>query len=82
MFSKSSGPGRNTVPFESHRLAPRTYRIVVGNLVQGEYGFLPPTGMVNKDIRGSGADLRFFGELEPSWTFLSSETIVFQIQTV
>jgi hypothetical protein len=53
MFSKSSGPGRNAVPFEFHPLAPRTYRVSIGNLAQGEYGFLPPNGLDNKNAQAS-----------------------------
>lgn len=59
LFSKSSGPGRNAVPFEFHRLAPRTYRISAGNLPRGEYGFLPPIGMDNKNVHANGRILTF-----------------------
>jgi hypothetical protein len=31
------------IPFESKKIAPRTYEIVVPNLGPGEYGLLPPS---------------------------------------
>jgi hypothetical protein len=38
----SGGATRDLVPFESTKLAPRTYRIPLPNLGSGEYGLLPP----------------------------------------
>ena len=40
----SGGATRDTVPFESKKIAPRTYQIVLPNLGTGEYGILPPSG--------------------------------------
>ena len=40
----SGGATRDLVPFESKKLAPRTYEIILPNLGGGEYGFLPPAG--------------------------------------
>jgi hypothetical protein len=39
----SGGATRDLVPFESKKIAPRTYEIVLPNLGAGEYGLLPPT---------------------------------------
>jgi len=38
----SGGATRDMVPFESKKIAPRTYTIVMPTLSAGEYGFLPP----------------------------------------
>jgi hypothetical protein len=38
----SGGATRDLIPFESKKLAPRTYEIVLPNLGSGEYGLLPP----------------------------------------
>jgi hypothetical protein len=59
MFSKSSGPGRNAVQFEFHTLAPRTYRININDLAQGEYGFLPPVGVDNRNAQANGRIFTF-----------------------
>jgi hypothetical protein len=40
----SGGATRDLVPFESKKLAPRTYEVILPNLGAGEYGFLPPSG--------------------------------------
>jgi hypothetical protein len=40
----SGGATRDTVPFESKKIAARTYQIVLPNLGPGEYGILPPSG--------------------------------------
>jgi len=39
----SGGATRDLVPFESKKIAPRTYEIILPNLGSGEYGLLPPT---------------------------------------
>jgi len=39
----SGGATRDMIPFESKKIAPRTYEIVVPNLGAGEYGLLPPS---------------------------------------
>jgi hypothetical protein len=46
----SGGATRDLVPFESKKLAPRTYEIILPNLGSGEYGFLSPAG---SDATGS-----------------------------
>lgn len=48
-----SGSERNRVPFESERLAPRTFRIRLSNLTPGEYGLLPP-GMAGANVTSIG----------------------------
>ena len=39
----SGGATRDIVPFESKKIAPRTYEIVLPSLGSGEFGLLPPT---------------------------------------
>jgi hypothetical protein len=39
----SGGATRDLVPFESKKIAPRTYQVTLPNLGTGEYGILPPT---------------------------------------
>jgi hypothetical protein len=38
----SGGATRDLVPFESKKIAPRTFEIVLPNLGSGDYGLLPP----------------------------------------
>lgn len=38
----SGGATRDLLPFESKKIAPRTYQIVLPNVGSGEYGLLPP----------------------------------------
>ena len=40
----SSGLDKNAVEFKFEKIAPRVYRVTLGNLSKGEYGFLPPGG--------------------------------------
>ena len=40
----SSGLNKNAVEFQFEKIAPRVYRVTLGNLPKGEYGFLPPGG--------------------------------------
>jgi hypothetical protein len=56
VFHSSGGAERDTVDFESKKLAPRTYSITVaGKLAPGEYGFLPPSTMnTGKSLASSG----------------------------
>lgn len=39
----SGGATRDLMEFESKKIAPRTYEIVLANIGSGEYGLLPPT---------------------------------------
>ena len=54
VIHQSSGSGRNSLDCESVKLAPRTYRVTLGTLPTGEYGFLPPIGPENQSARASG----------------------------
>jgi hypothetical protein len=54
VLHKSSGPARNTVEFNSEKLARHTYRVRLANLPPGEYGFLPPIGARNHSASASG----------------------------
>jgi hypothetical protein len=40
----SGGATRDLVPFESKKMAPRTYEVVLPNIGSGDYGLLPPAG--------------------------------------
>ena len=40
----SGGATRDLVAFESKKVAPRTYQIVLPNIGSGEFGLLPPAG--------------------------------------
>ena len=40
----SGGATRDIIPFDSKKIAARTYQVVVPNLGPGEYGLLPPAG--------------------------------------
>jgi len=40
----SGGATRDLIPFESKKIAPRTYEIVLPNLGGGDFGLLPPAG--------------------------------------
>ena len=40
----SGGATRDLVPFESKKIAPRTYEIVLPSLGGGDFGLLPPAG--------------------------------------
>ncbi len=59
----SSGAGKNSLDFDAVKLAPRTYRVKLGNLAAGEYGFLPPIGPANQSASGSGR-IYSFGVVE------------------
>ncbi len=56
VFHQSSGAERDTVEFQSKRVAPRTYILTIsGPLAPGEYGFLPPMTMnTGKNLASSG----------------------------
>jgi hypothetical protein len=44
----SSGAARDSVDFESKKIAPRVYQVALGqDLGKGEYGFLAPTDTGN-----------------------------------
>jgi hypothetical protein len=56
VFHASSGAARDSIDFDSKKIAPRVYRIVLGqDLGKGEYGFLAPTDTGNLgNVAGSG----------------------------
>lgn len=43
VFHVSGGATRDLMPFESKKIAPRTYEVTLSDLKPGEYGLLPPT---------------------------------------
>jgi len=43
VFHASGGATRDAMPFDSKKVAPRTYQITLTNIGSGEYGLLPPT---------------------------------------
>ena len=56
VFHASSGAARDSIDFDSKKIAPRVYRITLGQEVgKGEYGFLAPTDTGNLgNVAGSG----------------------------
>jgi hypothetical protein len=42
VFHASGGAARDLVPFESRKIAPRMWIVILSNLGPGEYGFLAP----------------------------------------
>lgn len=54
VIHQSSGAGRNALDFDGVKVAPRTYRVKLGTLKPGEYGFLPPIGAENRSAQASG----------------------------
>jgi hypothetical protein len=60
VFHVSSGASRDSVEFQSSKVAPRTYKITVpASLVPGEYGFLPPGAFSSRNIASSGTIYSF-----------------------
>ena len=61
--SKSEAPVRDTVDFDSKKIAPSIYEIDLGkDLGKGEYGILPPhRPRYEGKGRKSGEDIHFFG---------------------
>jgi hypothetical protein len=60
----SGGATRDLVPFESKKIAPRTYEIVLPALGSGEYGLLPPAGADPTASSGRIGKLYSFGLIE------------------
>lgn len=60
----SGGATRDVVPFESKKLAPRTYEIILPNLGAGEFGLLPPAGSDSTSSSGRIGKLYTFRLLE------------------
>lgn len=55
VFHASTGASRDLVQFQSTKVAPLTYRIILpAPLVPGEYGFLPPGAFAAKNLASSG----------------------------
>jgi hypothetical protein len=42
VFHESGGATRDRIPFTATRVGPRLWKVVLTNLPNGEYGFLPP----------------------------------------
>jgi hypothetical protein len=60
----SGGATRDLVPFESKKIAPRTYEVVLPTLGAGEYGLLPPAGGDATASSGRIGKLYSFGVIE------------------
>jgi len=51
----SGGAQRDEVEFQSKKIAPRMYEVVLGdNVKNGEYGFLPPGAVSSSNMASSG----------------------------
>jgi hypothetical protein len=42
VMHQAGGATRDLMPFESKKIAPRTYEIILPNIGAGDYGLLPP----------------------------------------
>jgi hypothetical protein len=60
----SGGATRDLLPFESKKIAPRTYVIVLPNITTGEYGFLPPGAEMSSHASSSLGKIYSFRVLE------------------
>jgi len=50
----SGGTGRDLIPFESNKIAPRRWAVILPNLGPGDYGFLPPGAAGSKNATSIG----------------------------
>jgi hypothetical protein len=64
VFHASGGATRDLIPFESKKVAPRTYLITLTSLSSGEYGFLPPVGTESAGQTGRIGKIYSFRLLE------------------
>jgi hypothetical protein len=60
----SGGATRDLLPFESKKIAPRTYVIVLPSISTGEYGFLPPGSEMSSHASSSLGKIYSFRVLE------------------
>jgi hypothetical protein len=60
----SGGATRDLLPFESKKIAPRTYLVVLPNISTGEYGFLPPGAAVSSHASATLGKIYSFRVLE------------------
>jgi hypothetical protein len=60
----SGGANRDMVPFESKKIAPRTFTISLPGIKGGEYGFLPPGAAVSSHASSSLGKMYTFRVLE------------------
>ena len=60
----SGGATRDLLPFESKKIAPRTYVVVLPNISTGEYGFLPPGAAVSSHASATLGKIYSFRVLE------------------
>ena len=52
VFHESGGAQRDLVPFKAVRVAPRLWRVELGGLSNGEYGFIPPVNTTSLAASG------------------------------
>ena len=64
VFHASGGATRDLIPFESKKVAPRTYLITLTSLNPGEYGLLPPVGTESAGQTGRIGKIYSFRLLE------------------
>ena len=60
----SGGATRDVMMFDSKKIAPRTYVIVLSNISGGEYGFLPPGAAVSSHASASLGKIYSFRVIE------------------
>ena len=64
VMHESGGATRDLVPFESKKLAPRTFSIILPNLGKGDYGFLPPGAVASSHASASLGKIYSFQVIE------------------
>jgi hypothetical protein len=60
----SGGATRDLLPFESKKVAPRTYQIVLPNVGSGDFGLLPPAGSDSTSSSGRIGKIYSFRVIE------------------
>jgi hypothetical protein len=63
VFHVSGGATRDLLPFDSKKIAPRTYQVSFGSSA-GQYGFLPPGAVMSSNAAASSGKIFSFGIVE------------------
>ncbi|SEF99910.1 hypothetical protein SAMN05421819_1620 [Bryocella elongata] len=65
VIHSSTGANRDSVEFESKKIAPRVYQVTLpASIGKGEYGFLPPTGANSQGNAASSGKIYTFSLVE------------------
>ena len=63
VFHVSGGATRDLLPFDSKKIAPRTYQVSFGSSA-GQYGFLPPGAVMSSNAAASSGKIYSFAIVE------------------